>query len=62
MTAQDIIAKIVEWDKDVTYTDVAELIDGKANVDQLPFIKNALYNYVSSNEMNASRFAIMHIG
>ena len=61
MTAQDIIAQIIDWNKDVTYNEVADLIDGKALISDHGAIKAALYEHMSSNEMNAARYAVMHL-
>ena len=61
MTALEIINTIIDWGKDATYNEVADLIDGKAAFCDLGLIKSSLYDHVSSNEMNAARYAVMHL-
>lgn len=61
MTAQDIIAQIIEWDKDASYNEVVDLIEGKSLISDHAEIEIALYDHVSGNEMNAARYALMHL-
>lgn len=58
MTAQDIIAAIIKMNKDFDAHEIAEMIFGKASVGDLPAIKAALYDHMSSNEMNGARYAV----
>jgi hypothetical protein len=58
MTATDIIATIVAWNKDVSPEQVQELIEGRAMVSDLAFIREELAQHVSLNEQNAADWAI----
>jgi hypothetical protein len=58
MNATDIIATIVAWHKDVSPEQVQELIEGRAMISDLAFIREELSQHVSSNEQNAADWAI----
>lgn len=58
MTAQDIISAIIAMNKDFDHAAIAEMIFGKAAIGDLPYIKAALYDHMSSNEMNGARYAV----
>jgi hypothetical protein len=54
MTAQDIIARIVEMHKYHTAQDVVELLASRAAISDLPMIRDELLQHRSSNERNAA--------
>ena len=58
MNAQDIINTIIAWHKDVAPEDVRELIVSRAAIGDLSYIRAELAEHVSSNEQNASDWAL----
>lgn len=61
MTAHDIIATIIAWHKDASPEQVSELIESRAMVQDLPFIREQLAEHVSLNEQNAADWALQVI-
>lgn len=61
MTAQDIINIIIAWHKDVSPEEVRELLVSRAAVGDLSYIRAELAGHVSSNEHNASDWALKAI-
>lgn len=58
MTANDIITAIVEMHKDYTVLEIHELIEGKAIIADLPFIRDELVIHQSQNETNAASIVV----